>query len=112
MRRPHLNRQLVLETNVRVDDGSGGFEETWQPVGTLWGQIKPRTGRVREGEAGAVSVHAFVIKVRGAPQGQSNRPAAGQRFRSGARVFRIEAVTEDEPKGFYLICHCEEELAT
>ncbi|MGH1413266.1 MAG: phage head closure protein [Pelagimonas sp.] len=112
MKRHNLNRQLSLEAMQRTSDGAGGFVETWQQLGTLWGEVRPRTGRLAEGEAGAVSVTGFRITVRGAPEGHSGRPVAGQRFRLGNRRFRIEAVTEVEPKGFYLNCHCEEEVAT
>lgn len=112
MKRPNLNRQLALEAMQRSSDGAGGFVETWQQLGTLWAEVHPRSGRLTEGEVGAVSVTGFRITVRGAPDGHSTRPAAGQRFRMGNRSFRIEAVSEIEPKGFYLNCHCEEELAT
>lgn len=111
MKRLALNRRLVLEAMQRTGDGAGGFLEVWQELGTLWGNVRPRSGRLTEGEAGALSVFAFQIMVRGAPEGQSNRPKAGQRFRLGTRLFRIEAVTEYEPKGTHLICQCEEELA-
>lgn len=106
-----LNRRLILESPARVSDGAGGFEETWTALGTLWAQIKPRTGRLANGETGAVSIGAFRITVRGAPFGHSSRPEPGQRFRTGARLFRIEAVTEEEPSGLYLICQCQEEVA-
>ncbi|KUF11937.1 head-tail adaptor protein [Pseudoponticoccus marisrubri] len=106
-----LNRQLVLEHAVRSSDGAGGFTESWTALGTLWAEITPRSGRLANGETGAVSVGGFRIRVRGAPVGQSNRPEPGQRFRMAGRIFRIEAVTEDEPRGLYLICHCEEEVA-
>ncbi len=112
MTRPTLNRKLALEAIQRTSDGAGGFVETWQQLGNLWGEVRPRSGRLTEGETGAVSVTGFKITVRGAPEGQSARPVAGQRFRMGNRSFRIEAVTEVEPKGFYLNCQCEEELAT
>ncbi|SNT38051.1 head-tail adaptor protein [Antarctobacter heliothermus] len=106
-----LNRRLTLEALQRVSDGAGGFEETWSALGTLWATVKPRTGRLANGETGAVSVGAFRIITRGAPQGHSSRPEPGQRFRMGARSFRIEAVTEEEPSGLYLISQCQEEVA-
>lgn len=108
---PPLNRRLTLEAAQLVGDGAGGFDQTWTALGTLWAQVKPRTGRLANGETGAVSVGAFRIITRGAPQGHSNRPEPGQRFRMGTRLFRIEAVTEDEPAGLYLICQCQEEVA-
>lgn len=111
MRRMPLNRRLVLEAATRQADGAGGFVETWQAKGTLWGGVRPRAGRLANGEVGAVSVGAFTITVRGAPVGNSRRPEPGQRFRMGQRLFRIEAVTEEEPRGHYLRCQCEEEVA-
>jgi head-tail adaptor len=106
-----LNRRLTLETLQRNSDGAGGFDPTWSALGTLWAQVKPRTGRLATGETGAVSIGGFRITVRGAPMGHSNRPEPGQRFRMGTRIFRIEAVTEEEPVGLFLICHCQEEVS-
>ena len=108
---PALNRRVTLESPVRGADGAGGFTESWQALGTLWAELRPRAGRLARGEAGAVSLTGFRVTVRAAPPGHSNRPAPGQRFAIGARRFRIEAVTEHEPRGQYLICFCEEELA-
>lgn len=106
-----LNRRLVLEAPQRVSDGAGGFDETWIALGTLWAGVKPRTGRLARGETGEVSIGGFRFTVRGAPKGHSNRPEPGQRFRMGARVFRIESVTENEPSGLYLVCECQEEVS-
>jgi head-tail adaptor len=50
--------------------------------------------------------------VRGAPVGVPSRPEAGQRFREGSRVYRIEAVAEKDPQGRYLTCFATEEVAT
>ncbi len=111
MSAPRLNRRLQLEVPLRVSDGGGGFEEIWQPLGTLWAELRPRTGRSTTGEVGAVSVAGFRITVRAAPEGHSARPVAGQRFAMGTRRFRIESVTEEEPRGLYLICETEEEVS-
>ncbi len=111
MSRPRLNRRLVLEAPDRSEDGAGGFTDTWQPLGTLWADLTPRRGRVATGETGALSVAGFQILVRGAPLGSPQRPLPGQRFAMAERRFRIEAVTEAEPRGLYLMCECEEEIA-
>ncbi|EPX81942.1 Gene Transfer Agent protein [Salipiger mucosus DSM 16094] len=108
----HLNRELELVAAQPAPDGAGGFAETWQKIGTLWAEIRPRRGRESKGEAGAVAVGRFRITVRGAPQGASARPVPGQRFRMGARLFRILAVTEREPGGMYLVCETQEEVAS
>lgn len=112
MSKVRLNRCLSLEAPERVADGAGGFVETWRELGTLWAEIKPRSGRITKGETDALSVASFRITVRAAPVGHAARPKPGQRFRMKDRGFRVEAVTEVEPRGLYLQCQCEEEQAT
>ena len=107
-----LTSKLVLERLVSVPDGAGGQHESWEALGTVWGEVKPRTGRESVGETGQVSVTGFRIVVRAAPAGHSARPLPDQRFRDGTRVFRINSVTEADPEAQFLICICDEELAT
>lgn len=111
MKRVHLNRRLILEAPERLADGAGGFSEGWVPLGVLWAEVVARTGREKQGEAAPVSNVGYRITVRGAPVGDSNRPAPEQRFRDGARVFRILAVAERDADGRYLTCFAEEEVA-
>lgn len=106
-----LNHRLVLEAPQEVPDGAGGCTRTWGALGTLWGKVEPRGGRATVGAAGMASESAFTVWVRGASVGQSNRPLAGQRFAMAGRVLRIEAVTEEEPRGLYLRCTCTEEVS-
>ncbi|MCK0148814.1 head-tail adaptor protein [Marivita sp. S6314] len=107
-----LTSQLVLERLVAVPDGAGGQHESWEALGTVWGEVKPRSGRESLGEAGQVSVTGFRIMVRAAAQGHSARPLPEQRFRDGTRVFRINSVTEADPEARFLMCLCDEEVAT
>ncbi|MDQ2089141.1 head-tail adaptor protein [Marimonas arenosa] len=111
MTQVRLSRRLVLETPDRVPDGAGGYVEGWTPLGEIWAQIAARTGREKQGEAVPVSNVGYRITVRGAPVGNSMRPQPDQRFRDGARLYRILAVTERDPDGRYLTCFAEEEVA-
>lgn len=111
MSRPHLNRALTLEAPTRVSDGAGGFRETWTPLGTLWAEVSPRSGREASQGGAAVSRMRLKIVVRGAPQGAPDRPAPEQRFREGSRIYNILAVAEGDRAGRYLTCLAEEELA-
>ncbi|QIE46384.1 head-tail adaptor protein [Pseudohalocynthiibacter aestuariivivens] len=111
MGRVTLNRQLVLEAPERTADGAGGYNEVWTVQGTLWAQIKARTGRELTGGAARVSNTAYRITVRAAPYGSPSRPRPEQRFRDGARIFRIEAVAETDPSARLLTCYAEEEVA-
>ena len=106
MKMPHFNRKLVLEGPQRTSDGAGGFSEVWQALGIIWGEVLPR-GAGREVEASELKLK---ITVRAAPQGAPSRPTAAMRFRDGDRLYRIEAVTEAESAGRYLVCFAKEEV--
>ena len=107
MSAPVLSRRLVLEAPDRVPDGAGGFSETWIALGHVWAEIVPR-GAGREVDA-AASRMQLRITVRAAPEGAPSRPTAAMRFREGARVYRIGAVSEADATGRYLVCFATEE---
>lgn len=106
-----LSRPLVLEGAVRSPDSAGGFTRNWEPLGVLWADVRPRTGREVAGANLTLARVSYKIVVRGAPQGAPSRPLAGQRFRDGSRIFVIRAVTESRPRGKFLTCFADEELA-
>jgi head-tail adaptor len=112
VKKPSLNRRLVLEEPQKVSDGAGGFTEVWIALGVLWAEIRAGTGSERE-TAGLVTVSTvpYRITVRGAPYGAPSRPKPDQRLRDGDRLFRIMAVTEREPSGMYLECFAREEVS-
>ena len=106
-----LNRRLVLEEVERVPDGAGGFAEVWAARGVLWGHVKAGAGREAAADFATLSTVPYRITVRAAPAGAPSRPKPDQRFREGARMFRILAVTEDGGAGSYLVCFAREEVA-
>jgi head-tail adaptor len=53
---------------------------------------------------------AYKIRLRAAPYDAEMRPKPEQRFVEGARIFRIEAVVEDDLTGRFLTCLAEEEV--
>lgn len=112
MKAPDLNRALVLEGAVRVSDGAGGYAESWAALGTLWAAVLPGSGRDVPGEEVTLASVPYRIVVRGAPHGTVSRPKPEQRFREGARLFTILAVTERDPVGRYLTCFAREEVPT
>jgi head-tail adaptor len=110
MSRPRLNRQLELQEAQRAADGAGGHALNWVTLGMLWAEVKPGAGRERAGEFVTLASVPYRITVRAAPQGSASRPRPEQRFRDGARVFQILAVTEADPEGHYLTCFAREEV--
>lgn len=107
---PVLNRKLALEAPERVADGAGGFSHAWVALGEVWAQMSPGTGVERAGEFVTLASVPWKITVRAAPQGSPRRPLPEQRFRDGARVFRILAVAEYDVAGHYLTCFAREEV--
>ena len=112
MSAPVLNRALLLETPARRPDGAGGYSAGWLVLGTVWAALDARTGRDAGGEGAALALMRYRIVLRAAPEGSSMRPRAGQRFRTGGRVFRIQAVAEHDARARYLVCFAQEEKAT
>lgn len=110
MGRVSLNRQMMLETPQRVPDGAGGYVETWRQLGLLWVELRARSGREASGEETSLSRTGFRILVRAAPYGAPSRPSPEQRFREGARVFRIRSVAEYDQAGRFLSCLADEEV--
>ncbi len=112
MTAPRLNRQLTLETRIRTRDGAGGFRQTWHPLGVLWAEVKPLSGRETARSGVGYSTQSYRITLRASPVGQNDRPSADQRFRDGNRIYGITAVAEAGADGRYLICRATEETAT
>ncbi|MDK3019283.1 phage head closure protein [Pseudodonghicola flavimaris] len=108
---PVLNRRLVLEAAERVPDGAGGAIQSWVSLGELWAEVRARSGRERARAGEPVSRVSYRIVVRGAPAGALQRPLPDQRFRDGARLYLIRAVTEADAAGRYLVCFADEEVA-
>lgn len=110
MSAPHLTRSLVLEAPVRTPDGAGGYAKTWAVLGALWAEVVPGGGRDVAGQEVTLASVAYRVTVRGAVQGAPSRPKPGQRFRDGARLFTILAVTERDPAAQFLVCFTREEV--
>lgn len=110
MRTPQLNRRMTLETPVRSADDAGGYVESWTPLGTLWAEVTPRTGREAATGGAPVSRVGVRIVLRAAPVGDPSRPLPQQRLREGTRVFTLDAVTEWDRAGRYLECFATEEV--
>lgn len=112
MAAPVLNRALLLEARDDRSDGLGGLVAEWRTLGTLWAEIRPRSGRTVAGPGVTVSRAGLRITVRAAPHGAPSRPVPGQRLREGGRIFLVRAVMESDPEARFLRLDCEEEVAS
>jgi head-tail adaptor len=109
MTRVSLSRPLVLEGLQITPDGSGGYGEHWQALGTLWAEVVAGSGGQASVEEFTRASVPYRITVRAAPMGSPQRPGPGQRFRDGSRLFQILAVTERDAAGRLLLCFAREE---
>ncbi len=107
-----LSRRLLLERPLAAPDGAGGFSQTWEALGAVWAEVVVRSGREMDGGVMSLSAAKYRITLRGAPMGAEQRPTPECRFREGDRVYVIEAVTDKDPQGRYLVCHTREEVAS
>lgn len=107
-RAPNLARRLVLEEREQVPDGAGGFASYWRPLGALWAELTPRTGREDFVAAQARPRVQWRIVLRASPVGSASRPRPDQRLREGARIFAIQTVAEADAAGRYLEVLAEE----
>lgn len=106
---PVLDRKLELEDPQLTADAAGGWNRSWVALGAIWAAVRARSGREVDDGARDRSRVSHRILVRAAPEGSAARPRADQRFRDGARVFLIRAVTEADARGRYLLCWADEE---
>ena len=99
-----LRLRLDLETATPTSDGAGGSTLSWSLVATLSADVVPTQARERSiGEGlGDLVTHRITIRHR-------SDVAPGDRFRRGARIFRIRGLTDPQEDGRYLVCLCEEE---
>lgn len=105
----NLSRRLVLEEQQRTSDAAGGYSNHWQPLGVLWADVSAKSGRDGNHAGGTQALVRYRIIVRSAAPGSSARVRAGQRFREGARMFFVNAVTDYDRDGLYLECWAQEE---
>jgi len=108
-REPTLSRRLTLEARERVPDGAGGYVETWVPLGAHWAEVTARRGRETERDTLATSIVPYRVVLRAVPPGRPSRPRADQRFREGARAFRILSVAAADQGQRFLECEVVEE---
>jgi SPP1 family predicted phage head-tail adaptor len=90
-----LNRRLLLQAAVEVDDGAGGVTRTYETVTTLWAHVVPLAARadVSADSLGAALRYRVVIRAR-------TDVTTRHRFVDGAHSYRIVAVRESADRRF------------
>jgi len=96
-----LNRQVAVWRVVRVDDGMGGWEETWDQVGTVRARFSQpsATERVLADQSQARLTHIVYLLA-------DADVRRGDEIRDGSRVFEVLATFEPSEPGTYLRADC------
>ena len=100
-----LRHKLTIEAATRTDDGGGGAEVGWHPVGEAWAEIVPLSGKEELTAEKRTSrlVHTVTLRWRA-------DLAPTHRLRHGPRVLEIEAVLDPDGRRRWLNCRCTERV--
>lgn len=100
-----LRDRVGIENPATVSDGAGGATTTWVNVATVWANItlvNARENRAAEQRAEKIT-HKITLRYR-------DDINATMRLVSGARIFEIEAITNEDERDHWLVCRCVEGL--
>lgn len=99
-----MRAELALEACAPADDGMGGFAETWQEVGLLFGMIEPvaATSVFAADQRLEEVTHRITLRWRAGV-------ASGMRLTRPGRTFDILTVHDPDETGRYLVCRVKEQ---
>ncbi len=103
MRPGKLRCRMVLEEPVRLSDGGGGASISWSQIATPWAAIEPLSGNEHPRYEGIEATLSHKITLRFRPG-----ITPYMRLRLDTRIFNILALRNEDEKGRWLICLCEE----
>jgi SPP1 family predicted phage head-tail adaptor len=98
-----LKLRLTLERATPTPDGAGGSTFSWSAIATVPADVTPVKADEREVGEGLsdLTLHRIVIRKRA-------DIFTSDRFRLGARKFRIRSVSDPAEDGRFLECLCDE----
>jgi SPP1 family predicted phage head-tail adaptor len=105
MRIGQLRKSIILQAETSVSDGAGGYALGWTDVATVWGEIKPVTGRevyASQHQEGRVT-HEISLRYRSDVMVTSNMRAV-----YGGRFFNIRAVMNQDERNRWTALLVEE----
>ena len=109
-RSARLIHRLTLQSPQLSDNGSGGYDRTWQNVATVWAEIVPlRSNNVRQelyehGQIQSRVSHEITMRYRADVR-------ADMRMVYDGRFFNIRHVVNEGERGQYLRVFAEEGVA-
>lgn len=101
----NLNKRLTIQRQSTTQDSVGQLVDTWTSTATVWGSIKPVSGRnyfTASGERAEVT-HTIAIR-------HGVTVAVRDRITHGSRTFRIRSVINADESHRYLHLMCTEQV--
>lgn len=102
-----LRHRLIVQQPDRTADAGGGATIVWTDVATVWGAVEPLSGRekiVAERPQATVT-HKVKLRYRADID-------ARMRILFGLRSFNIRSLINQDERGHWLVCLCEEGSAS
>ncbi|TFL18596.1 head-tail adaptor protein [Jannaschia formosa] len=106
----HLPRRLVHEVPLRVEDGAGGWVQSWEARGAHWCEVRMRSGDLKATEFGRTPRLGVRILTHAVPQDHVARPWPGHRLTDGLRRYIVDAVQESDAGGRFMTILAAEEV--
>ncbi|NBX02713.1 MAG: head-tail adaptor protein [Alphaproteobacteria bacterium] len=102
-----LRHKLLLQQEVRLSDGVGGYAKSWQNIAELWAEIKPVSGNEQlfAGQVQSTASHKVLLRYR-------SGITVGMRFVFDGRTFNIRSVFNVDERRDTLELLVQEGVAT
>lgn len=95
--------ELALEACAPIEDGIGGYAESWTETATLFGMIEPVSAGSMFGAGQSLETVTHRVTIR-----HRSGVESGMRLRKQDRLFEIVTVHDPDDSGRYLICRVKE----
>ena len=101
-----LRHKVTLEQKIHTNDGAGGYSTAWEPVATLWAEIRRLRGgeTFAGGQVSATGTHLFRLRYR-----RGLTPE--MRFCYDNRIFNIRSIHNISEGDRVLEVYAEEGVA-
>lgn len=98
-----LRSRLVFERKTQIDDGAGGFDESWETAFAVWGAMEAAGGGEPVVGDRTVAQTSYRIRIR-----FRTDAAADQRIRVDGKVLAITWLGDPDGRRYWLDLGCAE----
>lgn len=102
-----LKKRLEIQTNANSVDAGGGISSDFSTSQTVWGALKPLSGKevFTQGQVQKNVTHEIIVRY-------NSSLTTANRIKFGTRLFNVRSVIDLEERGEYFKILAEEGVAT